>query len=91
MTISNSTHLNGHRLGADSGHEADHLKAENEELRSLVLELEQALQNNTAGSDDWDARSKEYESLLEERSELIRNLHRKVQALEQQLVGQVAR
>lgn len=90
MTISNGTHLNGHRLGADAGHETDHLRAENEELRALVLELEQALQNHTAGADDWDVRSKEYEGLLEEKSELIRGLHRKVQTLEQQIAARAA-
>jgi hypothetical protein len=90
MSMANGTHLGAERLGAESGRVVDHLRTENEELRALVIELEQALHNHSSGSDDWDVRAKEYESLLEEKSELIRNLHRKVQALEQQLAARKA-
>jgi len=85
MSSTNGTHANTAALGGDSYREVEHLRSENEELRALVLELEQALHSNTGGQDDWEARSREYEALLEEKSELIRNLHRKVQALEQEL------
>ena len=44
--------------------------------------MEQALQASAGGQEDWEARTREYEALLEEKSELIRTLHRKVQALE---------
>jgi hypothetical protein len=83
MNISNGTHVSVDRLMPHEGGETNHLRAENEELRSLVLELEQALRHHPSGDDD--ARTREYESLLEEKSELIRNLHRKVQALEHEL------
>lgn len=85
MSATNGTQTSGDRLGIDVLHEFAQLRHENEELRALVLELEQALQNATGGQEDFDARSKEYESLLEEKSEIIRNLHRKVQALEEAL------
>src|SRR5438045_1773425 len=85
MSISNGTHVSVDRVASDEGGDAEHLRAENEELRSLVLELEQALRHHPSGGDDSDARTREYEALLEEKSELIRNLHRKVQVLEHDL------
>jgi len=89
MSISNGTHISADRITGEDGRDRDHLRQENEELRSLVLELEQALQHqHAAGGDTGEARLREYEALLEEKSELIRNLHRKVQALEQQLAAQ---
>src|SRR5262245_47910027 len=84
MNLSNGTHVSPERLNGQESHDVEHLRHENEELRSLVVELEQALRHNS-GSDDWDARQREYEALLEEKSELIRNLHRKVKALEEEL------
>src|SRR5262245_37616314 len=85
MALTNGTHRDADHAVAQ---ELEQLRAENEELRSLVLELEQALQNSAGGDQDWEARSREYESLLEEKSELIRNLHRKVQMLEEELGAQ---
>jgi hypothetical protein len=87
MSLTNGIHASAGHLHAESHGEMDHLRSENEELRSLVLELEHALQQNTSGDSDWDARSREYESLLEEKSDLIRELYRKVQALEQALAA----
>src|SRR5215831_15958535 len=84
MSSSNGTHMSANRLGGEI-HDLDHLRGENEELRALVLELEQALHSSAGGQEDWEVRSREYEALLEEKSELIRTLHRKVQALEQAL------
>jgi len=85
MSSSNGTQVNADRPGGDDVPELTHLRNENEELRALVLELEQALHSSTGGPGDWDARSREYESLLEEKSEHIRTLHLKVQALEKEL------
>ena len=87
MSSSNGTHVHANRLGSDF-QDLEHLRGENEELRALVLELEQALHSSAGGQEDWEARSREYEALLEEKSELIRTLHRKVQTLEQALAGQ---
>src|SRR5205823_12373572 len=86
MSSSNGTHVNSNRLGSDL-QDLDHLRGENEELRALVLELEQALHSSAGGQEDWETRSREYEALLEEKSELIRTLYRKVQALEQALTA----
>ena len=49
------------------------LRAENAELRAKLHEFDQA----------WGERQKEYENLLEEKSEVIRNLHLKIQELQE--------
>src|SRR5437867_3272521 len=58
------------------------LRRENAELRARVEELEQALQASAPAEDGWAERQKEYESLVEEKSEVIRSLHLKLQQLE---------
>jgi hypothetical protein len=65
--------------------ELDQLKVENVELRSIIAELQQQL-HEVKKQDDQSVldRQKEYESLLEEKSELIRNLHLKIRELEEQ-------
>src|SRR5262245_43835186 len=83
MATSNGTHCDADALGADVLSELEHLRAENEELRAVVLELEQALQSASGGQQDWEERAREYEGLLEEKSELIRNLHLRIQELEE--------
>lgn len=88
MSITNGTHLHPNRLETDDPRDLDQLRTENEELRSLVVELEQALHHHGhGGGEDFEARQKEYEALLEEKSDLIRNLHRKVQGLEKELAS----
>src|SRR5262245_12471660 len=52
-----------------------------EQLRRRVDELENALLERSAGEEDWTERQKEYEALLEEKSEVIRSLHQKIQEL----------
>jgi hypothetical protein len=56
-------------------------RMENDELRARIAELEA----NASGKGDanWQERQKEYESLLEEKSEVIRNLHLQIQELEE--------
>jgi hypothetical protein len=85
-----STHLNRNgvperpevppeqQVTADAGAEseatdAESLRAENAELRRLLEEIERA----------WGKRQCEYEELLEEKSEVIRDLHLKIQDLPQ--------
>jgi hypothetical protein len=67
-------------LGPDEQVELEHLRAENAQLRTLCLELEQALQEATqhqaAAADE---RVKEYEALLDEKSDMIRTLHEQLQ------------
>jgi hypothetical protein len=67
--------------------ELEQYRHENGELRSIIAELHDQLeayrQQEQAGLQDrLQDRLKEYESLLEEKSELIRTLHLKVQELE---------
>jgi chromosome segregation ATPase len=66
--------------GPDELVELEHLRAENAQLRTLCLELEQALQEATqqqaAAADE---RLKEYEALLDEKSDTIRTLHQQLQ------------
>jgi len=64
--------------------ELQDLRADNERLRAAVVELEQLL-NQSGGGDaaDWEEKQKEYESLLEEKSEVIRALHVKMQDMQE--------
>src|SRR4029077_20089240 len=55
------------------------LRTENSQLRARVEELEQALQAAAPNEELWVERQKEYETLLEEKSEVIRTLHLKAQ------------
>jgi chromosome segregation ATPase len=67
--------------GVDSLQELEHLRGENNQLRALCAELEQALQEATQGPDPaaQDERIREYEALLEEKTEMIRSLHQQLQ------------
>jgi chromosome segregation ATPase len=57
------------------------LRDENEQLRALCTELEQALQEATAqhGDPNYEDRIREFEALLEEKTETIRELHQQLQ------------
>lgn len=62
------------------------MQAENDELRSIIAELHQELElANGKNEQDYGNRLKEYESLIDEKNELIRSLHLKVQELEQNM------
>lgn len=69
-------------LRQSDGTDADSLRTENARLRETISMLEKSSPNKGAGQ-DWSERQKEYEGLLEEKSEIIRTLHRKIQELEQ--------
>lgn len=63
--------------------ELELLRRENTDLRALVLDLQRRLEVGGAGGDSgWEARQREYDSLLEEKSEVIRALHQKIQELQ---------
>ena len=64
---------------SDEAEDGNLLRAENAELRARIAELEQALTNEPTS---WDERQKEYEMLLEEKSEVIRSLHLKIQEMQ---------
>jgi chromosome segregation ATPase len=59
------------------------LRKENAELRAKVEELEQHIQAALDLDATWSERQKEYEVLLEEKSEVIRGLHQKIQELQE--------
>jgi chromosome segregation ATPase len=61
--------------------ELERLRGENAELRARVEELEHALLDRPQSEEDWGERQREYEALLEEKSEVIRGLHQKLQEL----------
>lgn len=64
----------------DLGGDVGLLRAENDQLRALCTELEQALQEAAQqGDQNYEDRIREYEALLEEKSETIRHLHQQVQ------------
>jgi chromosome segregation ATPase len=77
----------GYRLdqregGPEPAEELENLRSENAQLRSLCGELEQALQEATQQPMDvaaYDERLREYELVLEEKSETIRMLHQQLQ------------
>ena len=61
------------------------LRLENAELKARLLELE-AIQSGP-GEELWVERQREYEMLLEEKSEVIRNLHQKMQEMQESAIG----
>jgi hypothetical protein len=68
-----------------SPEEVERLLAENGQLRAIVAELQDLVEESTRQNDQgWADRQKEYDGLLEEKSELIRTLHLRIQELEAQ-------
>jgi hypothetical protein len=68
--------------GSHYGADVDSLLAENFQLRNAVAELERRVeQASTEGQQSWLDRQREYEVLLEEKSELIRSLHCEIKEL----------
>jgi uncharacterized protein with PIN domain len=57
------------------------LRMENDDLKARIQELETAASGK--GEQIWRERQKEYESLLEEKSEVIRTLHLKLQEIQE--------
>lgn len=83
-------------LGTDSGEpvtgnsaaELAHLRDENQQLRGLISELEHHLEGLTGPGSTDAARAhqtKEMESLLEEKSEVIRGMHAKIVELQEDM------
>src|SRR5262249_32703869 len=74
-----SGHVNGQAGGPDVMGELETLRRENADLRSSVQDLQELLEEARNQADPtWPERQKEYESLLEEKSEVIRTLHLKL-------------
>ncbi len=68
---------------ADEGELAE-LRRENAELKARVRELEAG---PTVDEGQWLERQREYEMLLEEKSEVIRNLHLKMQEIQESAIS----
>ncbi len=68
--------------GATGHREVERLQRENADLHQRVAELERALADQPAADgEEWKDQQAEYEALLEEKSEVIRALHLKIQEL----------
>jgi chromosome segregation ATPase len=80
---------------SDDTQEMERLRDENNQLRALCLELEQALQEAATGGSGGQAEDggqlREYESVLEEKSETIRQLHQQIEELQAALADAEAR
>lgn len=71
--------------------ELHHLRAENVQLRELCAELEQALQEAShEGGGVSEDKAREYEALLDEKSEMIRQLHQQLQEVQAALEEKAA-
>jgi hypothetical protein len=65
--------------------ELEHFRQENARFRTIIADLRMSLEDaQSKGNQATADRQKEYESLLEEKSELIRSLHLKIQELQDQ-------
>ncbi|HVS35826.1 MAG TPA: hypothetical protein VMS17_09610 [Gemmataceae bacterium] len=70
-------------LAPEELQELERLREENAQLRALCLELEQALHEATQNASlHGEERTKEFEALLDEKTEIIRQLHEKIQELQ---------
>jgi chromosome segregation ATPase len=75
--------LLGLLASGDVAGELERLRAENAQLQNSVAEFE-ALLEGEGKSNAWAEQQREYEALLEEKSEVIRDLHQKIQELREQ-------
>jgi hypothetical protein len=64
---------------ATPAEEIEQLRAENAALRDMVEELEKLLEEKLRAEQAWIERQKEQDALLEEKSDVIRELHLKLQ------------
>jgi chromosome segregation ATPase len=71
----------GGGLSAELLNELEQLRSENHQLRALCAELEQALHEATQHSGAGGMQAGDLEALLEEKNEVIRQLHQQVQEL----------
>ena len=60
----------------------DALKIENAELRQRLAALEENQQTTGAKAEDWGEQDREYARMMEEKTDVIRELHIKIQALQ---------
>jgi chromosome segregation ATPase len=75
----------GAALEASGLGELEQLRAENVDLRQVITELQQFVEEAHRAEQSWVEQQKEYENLLEEKSEVIRGLHQRLKGLEEQV------
>lgn len=63
--------------------EIKELKLENARLRTRLADIEQVLEQAAAAEQSFTDRQKEFETILEEKSEVIRNLHLKIKDMQE--------
>jgi chromosome segregation ATPase len=73
------------------GDELFRLRAENEKLAHRVSELNCIADEMQIEQTNWESRQREYDSLLEEKSEVIRDLHRRLHDQPERPAGNVPR
>jgi predicted RNase H-like nuclease (RuvC/YqgF family) len=66
----------------DSDQIIEALKAENDALRRLLAATEESLSGAGTRPDDWSEQEREYTRMLEEKTDVIRELHLKIQELQ---------
>lgn len=72
----------------DSKNLIEALRAENDELRRLLAAAEQSLNGAVTKGDDWTELEREYTRMLEEKTDVIRELHLKIQELQSALTAE---
>jgi hypothetical protein len=83
---SNAGDLLADKGGAANDEALSQLQAENQELRQIIGELQQELEAASGKQEnDWGDRQKEYEHMLDEKTEIIRKLHSDMQELRDQI------
>jgi chromosome segregation ATPase len=82
--VRNDEHLTGNEIddSLDTDQIIDALRAENAELRQRLASLEETLQHAEAKGEDWGEQDREYARMMEEKTDVIRELHLKIQALQ---------
>lgn len=70
--------------------ELELLRQENGELRCTNVQLRELVEQSQAEQESWARREREYENLLEEKSEVIREMHRRLQEASSQTPGRAA-
>lgn len=64
------------------GEDLEQLRCDNGELRQKLAKLEQCLKDTSGTAQFWAEQNKNTEKLLEEKSDVIRELHTKIQQLQ---------
>jgi hypothetical protein len=82
----NADALSDRSAGAPNDEMVSQLQAENQELRTIITELQGELEAASGKQEnDWTERQKEYERMLDEKTDMIRSLHVQIQEMGNQI------